>query len=108
MPEQSEGNNHTSKIIVFPVLHTIFFLLMGQKVDLFAPHGAIKSTLWPASRKYMFQHGGLENHPICNVLVNSVGTIFAKIPVPYEGSQVVYMPVSTSSYDKIHTMANHK
>ena len=47
MPEQSEGNNHTSKINVFPVLHTIFFLLAGQKVDLFAPHGAIKSTLWP-------------------------------------------------------------
>ena len=51
MPEQSEGNNHTSKINVFPVLHTIFFLLAGQKVDLFTPHGAIKSTLWPASRK---------------------------------------------------------
>ena len=51
MPEQSEGNNHTSKINVFPVLHTIFFLLGGQKMDLFAPHGAIKSTLWPASRK---------------------------------------------------------
>ena len=54
MPEQSEGNNHTSKIYVFPVLHTIFFLLAGQKVDLFAPHGAIKSTLWPASRKRLF------------------------------------------------------
>ena len=52
MPEQSEGNNYTSKINVFPVLHTIFFLLAGQKVDLFArPHGVIKSTLWPASRK---------------------------------------------------------
>ena len=34
MPEQSEGNNHTSKINVFPVLHMIFFLLAGQKVDL--------------------------------------------------------------------------
>ena len=56
MPEQSEGNNHTSKVIVFPVLHTIFFLLAGQKVDLFAPHGAIKSTLWPASRKKLL-HG---------------------------------------------------
>ena len=51
MPEQSEGKNHTSKINVFPVLHTIFFLLCGQKMDLFAPHGSIKSTLWPASRK---------------------------------------------------------
>ena len=51
MPEQSEDNNHTSKINVFPVLHTIFFLLAGQKVDLFAPHGAIKSTLWPANKK---------------------------------------------------------
>ena len=51
MPEQSKGNNYTSKINVFPVLYTIFFLLWGQKMDLFAPHGAIKSTLWPASRK---------------------------------------------------------
>ena len=25
MPEKSEGNNHTSKINVFPVSHTIFF-----------------------------------------------------------------------------------
>ena len=57
MSEQSEGNNHTSKINVFPVLHTIFFLLAGQKVDLFAPHGAIKSTLWPASRKNKFSFG---------------------------------------------------
>ena len=58
MPEQSEGNNHTSKINVFPVLHTIFFLLAGQKVDFFAPHGAIKSTLWPASRKNFFCASG--------------------------------------------------
>ena len=35
MPEQSEGNNRTSIINVFPVLHTIFFLLAGQKVDLY-------------------------------------------------------------------------
>ena len=63
MPEQSEGNNHTSRINVFPVLHTIFFLLAGQKVDLFAPHGAIKSTLWPASRKkYIVQQGGKVDH----------------------------------------------
>ena len=54
MPEQSEGKNHTSKINVFPVLHTIFFLLWGQKMDLFAPHGAIKSTLWPTSRNFFF------------------------------------------------------
>ena len=51
MTEQGEGNNHTSKINVFPVSHTIFFLLEGQKIDLFSPHGAIKSTLWPASGK---------------------------------------------------------
>ena len=60
MPEQSEGNNHTSKINVFPVLHTIFILLAGQKVDLFAPHGAIKSTLWPASRKIHFSTSSVE------------------------------------------------
>ena len=46
--------NQTSKINVFPVSHTIFFLLGGQKMDLFAPHGAIKSTLLPASRKNTF------------------------------------------------------
>ena len=46
MPEKSEGNNHTSKINVFP----------DQKMDLFAPHGVIKSTLWPASRKMNFQN----------------------------------------------------
>ena len=31
LPEQSEGNNHASKIIVFLVSHMIFFLLGGQK-----------------------------------------------------------------------------
>ena len=46
------------KINVFPVLHTIFFLLAGQKVDLFALHGAIKSTLWPASRKNNMHYKG--------------------------------------------------
>ena len=50
MPEQSEGKNHTSKINVFPVLHTIFFS-KGKKLDIFAPQGAIKCTLWLASRK---------------------------------------------------------
>ena len=33
MPEQSEGNNHTSKINVLLVPHTIVFLLAGHKVD---------------------------------------------------------------------------
>ena len=51
IPKQSEGNNYKSKTNVFPVSHTIFFLLGGQEIDLFAPHGTIKSTLWPASRK---------------------------------------------------------
>ena len=51
MPEKNEDNNHTSKINVFPVLQMIFFQLWGQKMDLFAPHGAMKSTLWPARRK---------------------------------------------------------
>ena len=32
-----EGSNHTSKINVSPVLHTIFFLLGGQKIDFFCP-----------------------------------------------------------------------
>ena len=30
MPEWSDGNNHTSKINVFPVLHTIYFPFGGQ------------------------------------------------------------------------------
>ena len=51
MPEKNKGNNLTSKINAFPVSYMIFFLLGGQKIDLFTPHGAIKSTLWPASRK---------------------------------------------------------
>ena len=64
MPEKSEGNNHTSKIYVFPVLDTIFFLLWGQKIDLFAPRGEIKSTLWPASRKTFirFTFFSITNH----------------------------------------------
>ena len=33
------------------VAHDFFSTIAGQKVDLFAPDGAIKSTLWPASRK---------------------------------------------------------
>ena len=44
MLEQSEGNNHTSKIDVFPISHTIFFLSRGQEMDLFDSHGAIQST----------------------------------------------------------------
>ena len=45
------GNNYTSKVNVFPVLDTIFFLQLGRKMNLFAPLGEIKSTLWPASRQ---------------------------------------------------------
>ena len=54
MPEQNEGNNHTSKINIFTVSHTIFFLLGGKKMDLFAPLEVIKSTFWPDSRKKVF------------------------------------------------------
>ena len=49
-PEQSEGNNDTSKIDVFTVSHD-FFILRDLKMDFFFPHREIKSTLWPASRK---------------------------------------------------------
>ena len=49
MSEQSEGNNHANEINV-----SIFFLLGAQKMDFFASHAAIKSTLWPASRKNGF------------------------------------------------------
>ena len=60
------GKNHTSKINVFPVLHTIFFLLLGQTMNLFAPHRAIKSTLWPASRKNPFLVPTVEKKIVCN------------------------------------------
>ena len=40
-----------SKINVFPMLHTTFFLLGGRKIDLLTPQWVIKCTLWPASRK---------------------------------------------------------
>ena len=46
MPEESEGNKHTSKMNVFSTSHTIYFLLGSQKMDLFDSHGAIKSILW--------------------------------------------------------------
>ena len=51
--EDNEGNNHTSKINVFPVSHTILFT-REWKMDLFALHREIKSTLWPASRTINF------------------------------------------------------
>ena len=51
MHEQSEGNNHTSKINIYSVSHTIFFLLGGHEMDLFALHGTIKATLWSSRRK---------------------------------------------------------
>ena len=78
MPEQSEGNNHTSKINLFPVLHTIFFLLAGQKVDLFAPHGTIKSTLWPASRKMSFVLFPIENLDFKNHAQNNLKKVVKK------------------------------
>ena len=41
------GCNYTINrtINIFPVSHTFFFLLGGQKMDLFAPQEVIKSTL---------------------------------------------------------------
>ena len=56
MLEQSEGNNHANEINVFIVSHTIIFLLGGQKIDWFDLHGAIKSTLWPSSKKNTFSY----------------------------------------------------
>ena len=56
MPDQSEGNNHTSKINIFPVLDTTFFSPEGQKMDLFAPQVPIKSTLWPLVEKINYIH----------------------------------------------------
>ena len=37
MPKQSEGNNHTSKINIFTVSHTIYFLLGVRKWIFIAP-----------------------------------------------------------------------
>ena len=44
-------NNDSTEMNVLPVSHTIFFLRGVQKMDIFATHGEIKSTLWPDSRK---------------------------------------------------------
>ena len=53
MPVQSEGNNHASKINVFLVSYTIFFLLVGQKMyleiyleKLINPCRQILKTVW--------------------------------------------------------------
>ena len=51
MPEQSEGNNYASKMIVFPVSYTIFFYEGVKKWICLTPHGTIKSTLWPTNYK---------------------------------------------------------
>ena len=53
MPEQSEGNNHTSKINVSRVAHDFFFYLKVRKWTSLSRRGK-KSTLWPASRKNIF------------------------------------------------------
>ena len=60
MPEQSEDNNHTSIINFLLVWEAIFFLLGGHKMDLFIPHGKLKSILWFASRKQYIMHQGKE------------------------------------------------
>ena len=69
IPEQSEGNNRTSKINLFPVSYTIFFLLGDQKMDLFDPHGAIKSTqVRIAGTENMAQYWtNLGSHKLANV-----------------------------------------
>ena len=54
MPEQSEANNHTSKINVSPVYHTIFFPLGGQKMDLFAPTREKNALFDPIVEKFNF------------------------------------------------------
>ena len=43
-----------SKVNLSPILHTIFSLLGDREMDLFVSQGAIKRTLWPASRKNVF------------------------------------------------------
>ena len=55
MLKQSEDNNHTTRINVFSILHTVFFptggpknlffLLEDHKVDFIAPIGVNKSIL---------------------------------------------------------------
>ena len=44
---------HTRKIMFFSCC-TRFFLLWGQKMDLFIPQGTMKCTLWPVDRKICF------------------------------------------------------
>ena len=51
MLKQSGGNNHTSKINIFPVSQMIFFSTRGSETEFYAPFGANNSTLWSARRK---------------------------------------------------------
>ena len=55
---------------------------------------------------YMLQDSELGKYPICNILVDEEGKISAHIPTDYEEMFSEYDPVSTSSYDNIHTMDN--
>ena len=41
------------KLMFFPC-HIRFFFTCGSEYEFFAPHRAIKSTLWPSSRKIIF------------------------------------------------------
>ena len=45
MPEQSEGNNHMSKINVFSILHTIFFY-WGVAKWICLPHREQQNALY--------------------------------------------------------------
>ena len=50
-PSKARATTTRLNLMFFPCRTQFFFLLGGQKMDLFIPHGEIKSTFWPASRK---------------------------------------------------------
>ena len=55
-----------AKLMFFPCRTRFFFLIGGQKLCLFSPHGAIKSTLLPAKKKNI--QSVMKYTPLLNLL----------------------------------------
>ena len=78
MLEKSESNNHTSKINVFPVLYTIFFLLGDQKMDFFFPtrgneiHFMTQIANFYLRSSNKPRDGNINCCPICYININKL------------------------------------
>ena len=100
IPEQSEVNNHMSNINIFSVLHTIFFYWGGQKMDLVAPSGAIKCTLWPASRKRFLSYWNYPVQKLPNLFPSSDPGPIEFSTCGRRGAHGVARVETTSDYDR--------